>query len=148
MKIINVNDVETNRKELEIQIEKPEFDAAVTDAFRKNAGKLNVPGFRKGHAPRSVIEKMYGKGVFYEDALNEVVPKAYTDAVKESGLEVVSAPEYDVKSIDENGVVLTAKVYVKPECKVSDYKGIKISMIEQAELQLQIMKKKKRTTLS
>ena len=126
MKIINVSDVETNRKELEIQIEKAEFDAAVTEAFKKNAGKINVPGFRKGHAPRSVIEKMYGKGVFYEDALNDIVPKTYSDAVKESGLEVVSAPEYDVKTIDENGVVLMAKVYVKPECKVEDYMGIKV----------------------
>lgn len=124
MKLLNIGNAETNRKELEIQVDRAEFDAAVDTAFKKNVGKFNIPGFRKGHAPRSVIEKMYGKGAFYEDALNEIVPKAYSDALKEAALDVVSAPEYDVKTIDDNGVVITAKVYVKPECSLKAYKGL------------------------
>ena len=118
MKVLKVGDAEKNVKELEIQIDRAEFDAAVDAAFKKNAGKMNVPGFRKGKAPRAIIEKMYGKGVFYEDALNEVVPKAYSDALTETALEVVSAPEYDVKSLDDDGVVITVKVFVKPKRKM------------------------------
>ena len=125
MKVLKVGDAEKNCKELEIQIDRAEFDAAVDAAFKKNAGKMNVPGFRKGKAPRAIIEKMYGKGVFYEDALNEVVPKAYADALTETALEVVSAPEYDVKSLDDDGVVITVKVFVKPECTLKAYKGLK-----------------------
>ena len=125
MKVLKVGDAEKNVKELEIQIDRAEFDAAVDAAFKKNAGKMNVPGFRKGKAPRAIIEKMYGKGVFYEDALNEVVPKAYSDALEETALEVVSAPEYDVKSLDDDGVVITVKVFVKPECTLKAYKGLK-----------------------
>ena len=125
MKVLKVGDAEKNVKELEIQIDRAEFDAAVDAAFKKNAGKMNVPGFRKGKAPRAIIEKMYGKGVFYEDALNEVVPKAYSDALTETALEVVSAPEYDVKSLDDDGVVITVKVFVKPECTLKAYKGLK-----------------------
>ena len=125
MKVLKVGDAEKNCKELEIQIDRAEFNAAVDAAFKKNAGKMNVPGFRKGKAPRAIIEKMYGKGVFYEDALNEVVPKAYADALTETALEVVSAPEYDVKSLDDDGVVITVKVFVKPECTLKAYKGLK-----------------------
>lgn len=125
MKVLKVGDAEKNCKELEIQIDRAEFDAAVDATFKKNAGKMNVPGFRKGKAPRAIIEKMYGKGVFYEDALNEVVPKAYADALTETALEVVSAPEYDVKSLDDDGVVITVKVFVKPECTLKAYKGLK-----------------------
>lgn len=125
MKVLKVGDAEKNCKELEIQIDRAEFDAAVDAAFKKNAGKMNVPGFRKGKAPRAIIEKMYGKGVFYDDALNEVVPKAYADALTETALEVVSAPEYDVKSLDDDGVVITVKVFVKPECTLKAYKGLK-----------------------
>lgn len=125
MKVLKVGDAEKNRKELEIQIDRAEFDAAVDAAFKKNAVKMNVPGFRKGKAPRAIIEKMYGKGVFYEDALNEIVPKAYSDALAETALDVVSAPEYDVKSIDDDGVVITVKVFVKPECSLKAYKGLK-----------------------
>lgn len=125
MALVKVSDIEKNRKEIEISVDAAVFTAAVDASYKKNSPKLNIPGFRKGHAPRSVVEKMYGKGYFYEDALDEVVPKAYEDAVKESGLPVVSSPEYDVKSIDENGVIFTAKVYVKPECTLKEYKGLK-----------------------
>ena len=121
----NVKEIGVNRSELTLKIEKPAFDAAVMAAYRKNAGKINVPGFRRGKAPKSVIEKMYGASVFYDDALDSVLPEIYEKAVKESGLDVVSRPEIEVVSIDENGVVLTAKVYTRPVAEVKNYKGLK-----------------------
>ena len=130
MKIVNVKDAEKNRKELEISIDKASFDEAVTAAFRKKSPSIAVPGFRKGKAPRNIVEKMYGKGYFYEDALKELVPTAYEEALKESELEVVSYPDYDVKSIDENGVVFTALVYVKPVGEISNYKGLEAEQTE------------------
>ncbi|MBO4353477.1 MAG: trigger factor [Clostridia bacterium] len=125
MEILNIKDVALNQKELEIKVDKATFDAEVDKAFKKNVGKINVPGFRKGKAPRAMIEKMYGKGVFYEDALNALIPGVYEEALEASKLEVVSRPDFDVKSIDEGGVVLTAKVFVKPEITVTEYKGLK-----------------------
>ena len=114
-----------NLYELEISVDHETFEAAVCRVYKKQVGKFNVPGFRKGKAPRSIIEKMYGKGFFYEDAINDVLPEAYESAIKEAELDVVGRPEFDIKSIDENGAVLTAKVYVKPEVEIKDYKGIK-----------------------
>ncbi len=118
--------IEKNRYELQFLIDKATFDAAVDSVYRKQAKSISVPGFRKGKAPRSIIEKMYGKGVFYEDAINNLIPEAYTDAAKESGLEIVGQPEFDVLGIDENGVSLSAKVYVKPEVEIKDYFGIEV----------------------
>ena len=116
---------EKNLYELEFTVDKAAFDAAVNKVYRKNVKNINVPGFRKGKAPKSIIEKMYGTGVFYEDAINELLPEAYSDAVKEADIKVVSQPEFDVVSIDENGLKMSAKVYVKPEVAISDYIGIK-----------------------
>ncbi|MGN1094910.1 MAG: trigger factor, partial [Eubacteriales bacterium] len=113
-----------NQKEIEFSVDKATFDAAVDKVYKKNAAKLNIPGFRRGHAPKSIIEKMYGKGFFYEDAINDILPDAYEAALNESGLDVVSRPEIDIKTIDENGVVITAKVYVKPEMKLGEYRGL------------------------
>ena len=110
---------------LEFSVAKDVFEKAVSNAYRKQVGKIAVPGFRKGKAPRSVIEKMYGKGFFYEDAINEVLPDAFDEALKESKLDMVGQPEFDVVSIDDNGVVLSAKVAVKPNAKIKDYLGIK-----------------------
>ena len=124
MKLINIADADKNQKEIEFSVDKATFDAAVDKVYKKNAAKLNIPGFRRGHAPKSIIEKMYGKGFFYEDAINEILPDAYSDALKESGLDVVSRPEIDVKTIDDNGVVITAKVYVKPDIELGEYKGL------------------------
>ena len=120
----NVKEIGTNRSELTLVIEKPAFDAAVMAAYKKNAGKINVPGFRRGKAPKAIIEKMYGKSVFYDDAIDSVLPEIYEKAVKESGLEVVSRPEIDIVSIDDDGVKLTAKVYTKPAAKVEKYIGL------------------------
>ena len=111
---------------LEIAIDKQTFDAAVDKVYRKQVKNINVPGFRKGKAPKSVIEKMYGQGVFFEDAINDLIPANYEDAIKESGIEPVGQPEFDVVSLDENGLVLSVKVAVKPEMKIADYKGIEV----------------------
>ena len=119
--------IEKNLYELEISVDHDTFEAAVNRAYKKQVGKFNVPGFRKGKAPRSIIERMYGKGFFYEDAINDILPEAFESAIKEAELDVVGRPEFDIKNIDENGAVLTAKVYVKPEVEIKDYKGIKVT---------------------
>jgi len=125
MSLKSKNEIEKNRVELEITIPKEQFDEAVTAVFRKKAPTLNVPGFRRGHAPRSIIEKMYGKGLFYEDALDELTPAVYDEAVKEAEIRPVGRPELDVDTIDENGVLLKAKVYTYPVAEVADYEGVK-----------------------
>ena len=124
MKLLNITDAEKNQKVIEFSVDKATFDAAVDKAYKKNVAKLNVPGFRRGKAPKSMIEKMYGKGFFYEEAINDILPVAYEAALAESKLDVVSQPEIDIKTIDENGVVITALVYVKPEVKLGEYKGL------------------------
>ncbi len=118
--------IETNKYELHISVDKATFDAAVDKVYRKQVKSITVPGFRKGKAPKSIIEKMYGTGVFYEDAINDLIPAAYTEALEESGLDVVSQPEFDIVSIDDNGLVLSAKVYVKPDVQIKDYAGIEV----------------------
>ncbi|MBO5779317.1 MAG: trigger factor [Clostridia bacterium] len=127
MSLKSVTSTETNVSVLEITIDGATFSAAVTNAYNKQKGSISIPGFRKGKAPRSIVEKMYGTGFFYNDALSEVIPAAYEAALAESGLNVVSAPEYDVVSVDENGVVFTAKVYTKPEVSIEGYKGIQVN---------------------
>lgn len=119
--------IEKNLYELKIGIDAETFGAAVNSVFRKQVRNITVPGFRKGKAPRAIIEKMYGKGVFYEDAINQLIPEAYENALKEAAIDAVGQPEFDVESVDENGVVLIAKVYVKPEVKIEGYKGIEVT---------------------
>ena len=116
--------IDKNLYELTFDVDKATFDAAIDRVYKRMVKKITIPGFRKGKAPKSIVEKMYGKGVFYEDAINDVLPAAYADAAKESGLEIVSQPEFDVDTIDDNGVVFKAKVYVKPEVSIKDYAGI------------------------
>ena len=124
MSLIKSEMTEKSVYTLEFSVDKETFEKAVSNAYRKQVGKISVPGFRKGKAPRSVIEKMYGKGFFYEDAINEVLPDAFDAALKESALDMVGQPEFDVVSIDENGVILSAKVAVKPDVVIKDYTGI------------------------
>ena len=110
---------------LQFSVDKDTFAKAVSDSFRKNSGKITVPGFRKGKAPRAVVEKMYGKGYFYEDAFNAVLPDAFEAALKDSKLDMVGQPDFDVVSVsDEDGVVFSAKFSVKPEVKIEGYLGI------------------------
>ena len=124
MKLLNTAEIGANQKELEIFIDHETFEAECQKAYKKNVSKFNVPGFRKGKAPRKTIERLYGAGVFFEDAINAILPTAYPEAVKEAGLDVVSNPDIDIKAIDETGIVLTAKVFVRPEITVSEYKGL------------------------
>ena len=124
MSLIKSEKTEKSVYTLEFSVDKDTFEKAVSNAYRKQVGKISVPGFRKGKAPRSVIEKMYGKGFFYEDAINEVLPDAFDAALKESALDMVGQPEFDVVSIDDNGVVMSAKVAVKPDVKIEGYLGI------------------------
>ena len=118
--------IEKNQYELHISVDKATFDAAVDKVYRKQVKSITVPGFRKGKAPKSIIEKMYGTGVFYEDAINDLIPAAYAEALEEAKLDVVSQPEFDIVSIDDNGLVLSAKVYVKPDVEIKDYLGIEV----------------------
>lgn len=126
MSLKNSKQLETNLYELEITIDGATFKAACDKAYKKSAKNITIPGFRKGKAPRAIIEKMYGKGVFYEDAVNDCLPEAYEAAAKEFGKEIVGRPEFDISDInDETGeTVITAKVYTKPEMKLDGYKGI------------------------
>ena len=124
MKLEKAEKLENSRYELQISVDKATFDAAVNKAYQKEGKKMSVPGFRKGKAPRSIIEKMYGKGVFYETAINDIIPDVYGDAVTEAGINPVSQPDFDIVSMDDNGLVLSAKVYVKPDVEIADYLGI------------------------
>ena len=125
MSLIKAEKTEKNLYTLEFSVDKSKFDQAVNNAYRKQVKKINVPGFRPGKAPRHIIEKMYGQGFFYEDAFNEVLPDAYEEAIKESGIEPVGRPDIDVKSVDD-GVVFVANVYVKPEVEIEGYSGIEV----------------------
>ncbi len=129
MSVKSVNNLDKNQVELEFSIPKDVFDESVTRVYKKNAPKMNVPGFRKGKAPRSIIEKMFGKGVFYEEAINDILPSAFEAAAAEAQLEAVSRPEFDMTSVDENGVSMKAKFYVKPEVQISGYKGLEAEKI-------------------
>ena len=128
MTLISCTDAGVNRKKLEIEVGAEEFAKACADAYRKNAGKFAVPGFRKGKAPRGVIEKMYGKEFFYEDAVNELYPTALQAAIDEAGLEYVDDKiDLDVTEVNENGFKFSAVITVKPEVELDDYKGIKLT---------------------
>ncbi|MBQ7897331.1 MAG: trigger factor [Clostridia bacterium] len=127
MSVKNVTTAEKNQVKLELVIAKADFDNAVNKAYRKNVGKITVPGFRKGKAPRSIIEKMYGKGVFYEDALNDILPDELSKAVEEKKLDVVSRPEIEVGEITDEGVEVTAIYFVKPEVTLKSYKGLEVT---------------------
>ncbi len=124
MKLKSTEKLENGKVCLEIQVEKPEFDDAMNKAYLKNKPKITVPGFRKGKAPRNMIERMYGKGIFTEDAINIAYPAAFEAAVKESGYEPVDYPEVELVDINDDGFTVKTTVTVKPEVKLGKYKGI------------------------
>ena len=119
------NKTDKNTVELVVEVKGDEFKAAVDAAFKKNIAKMTVPGFRKGKAPRKMVEKLYGEGVFYDDAINALYPAAYDAAVAQAGISPVDNPAVEVTSVDSEGFEFKAKVTVKPEVEVKDYKGIK-----------------------
>lgn len=113
---------------LTIEVSAEELDKAIEKAYQKNKNKIAIPGFRKGKAPRAIIEKMYGKEVFYEDAANEIIPEAYDKAYDECEEDIVSAPEVDVVQLEAGKpFIFTATVALKPEIKLGKYKGVKVS---------------------
>ncbi|RKD28974.1 trigger factor [Thermohalobacter berrensis] len=122
---------ENNEVTLKIEVPAEKFEEGIQKAYLKNRKRFNIPGFRKGKAPKRIIEARYGKGIFYEDAINFVFPEAYSKAVDEHELEPVDRPEIDIEQIEEGKpVVFTAKVTVKPEVKLGDYTGIEVEKVE------------------
>jgi trigger factor len=123
--------IETNVVKLEITVEADKFKEAVKKAYQKNGKKFNVPGFRKGKAPMNIITKMYGEGVFYEDALNICYEDTYPEAAKEHDLHPVDYPELDVVQIGQGkDLIYTAKVTVMPEVELGEYKGVEVKKVE------------------
>ena len=114
MKVTSVEKKEKSTVELTIEVGAEEFEAAVQQAYLKNRGRISVPGFRKGKAPRKIIEGMYGAGVFYEDAINAVYPGAYEEAVKEQNLDDVGYPKMEVVEVGKDGFTFKALVSVRP----------------------------------
>lgn len=128
MSLVSKNNVATNKFELEIQVPAEDFEKACEQVYKRKGKRIEVPGFRKGHAPRKTIEKLYGEGIFFEDAVNDVYPGALQSAVEEAGLEIVCRPEVEVTEVSkEKGVTFKATCTVKPEVTVKNYKGIKAS---------------------
>ena len=121
----SANKTETNIYTLEVSVSGEDFNKAILQAYNKQKNKIQLPGFRKGKAPLKMIEKFYGEGVFFEDALDIVYPGVVSDAIKEAGIEPVAAPhDLDVTKIGKDGVEMTMKVTVKPEISIDSYKGI------------------------
>ena len=123
--------VEKNLVKLTFEVSAEDFANAINSVYKKNAKKFNIPGFRKGKAPKAIIEKYYTEAVFYDDAINMVLPDAYEAAVKEADLDVVAKPEIDVEEIKKGEpIVFTALVTTRPEVKLGDYKGIEVEKID------------------
>lgn len=126
-----VENLENSMAKITIEVSAEDFEAAMVKSYHKNKGKISIQGFRKGKAPRKMIEKLYGPEIFYEDAANFAIPEAYEAAAKECGLEIVSRPEIDVEDIGKDKpFVFTATVAVKPEVELGDYKGIEVEKQE------------------
>ena len=126
MSLQSANKLENSRVELVVEVDAATFAAAVDAAYKKDVKKITVPGFRKGKAPRALIEKTYGTGVFYETAMNDIYPTALDEAIKESGYEYVEDKiDLDVESVGPEGLVFKAVITVKPEVKLRGYKTLK-----------------------
>ena len=120
-----------NELKLEFTVEAKIFEDGIQKVFNKSAKYFNIPGFRKGKAPYNIVEKYYGKEIFYEDAFNEVVPEIFNKEVREQKLEVVSKPQIDIVKMEKGqDLVFTAIVQIKPEIKLGKYKGIELKKIE------------------
>ncbi len=128
---VKVENLEHNMAKLTVSVPAADFDAAVNSVYMKQRKKISIDGFRKGKVPRQVIEKIYGAGIFYEDAANQLLPKAYGDASEECGLEIVSMPEIDVTQMEKGKeFIFTAKVAVRPEVELGKYIGVTVTKID------------------
>ena len=124
---VQVEKLEKNMAKLTVEVSAEDFKAAIKKAFNKNKNRFAIPGFRKGKAPQAMIEKMYGEGVFYEDAADEAINASYAEAMKESGLDIVSRPEVTIEKIGKDEpFVYSALVAVKPEVTLGQYKGVEV----------------------
>ena len=127
---LQVEKLENNMAKLTIEVSAEELEKALQSAYQKQKSKISIPGFRKGKVPRQMIEKMYGAAIFYDDAVNELIPKAYSDAYDECELDIVSQPEINVVQIEKGKpFIFTAEVATKPEVTLGEYKGLKVDKI-------------------
>lgn len=124
---LQVDKLENNMAKLTIEVPAEELEKAIEGAYQKNKNRINIPGFRKGKAPRKMIEQMYGREIFYEDAANALIPDAYEKAYDECGEEIVSSPRVDVVQLEAGKpFIFTAEVALKPEATLGQYKGVKV----------------------
>ena len=124
---LQVEKLEKNMAKLTVEVPAEQFEAALKTSFQKNKNKFSIPGFRKGKAPQAMVEKMYGVGVLYDDAIDTLLDSTYANAVKESGLEIVSRPEIGIEQIEKGKTfIYTALVAVKPEVTLGEYKGVEV----------------------
>ena len=132
---------------MEFSVSKEVYAKAEMEAYKKNVKSINIPGFRKGKAPKAIIEKYYGKGIWFEDAINACIPEAFEEAVKEAGLDIVGQPQFDLVS-DEGDIILKATGFVKPEVTIDGYKGIavekKVAEVTDADVDAEIENVRKR----
>ena len=124
MKVTNVEKLEKSMVALTIQADAQEFEAAIDKVYKKQRGRIQVPGFRKGHAPRKIIETMYGAQVFYEDAVNEIYPDLFAQAAEQENLDTVAYPDVELLDVNKDGFSFKATVAVRPEVKLGKYKGL------------------------
>ena len=130
---LQVEKLEKNMAKLTVEVPAEQFEAALKTSFQKNKNKFSIPGFRKGKAPQAMVEKMYGVGVLYDDAIDTLLDSTYADAVKESGLEIVSRPEITVEQIGKDqAFIYSALVAVKPEVTLGEYKGVEVEKADAA----------------
>lgn len=144
---VQVEKLEKNMAKLTVEVPAEDVEKAIQGAYQKTKKSINIPGFRKGKAPRQLIEKMYGKEVFYSDAVDAMLPKAYSDAVEECGEEIVSYPKIDVVQIESGKpFIFTAEVAVKPAVTLGEYKGIQVEKapieITDEEIEAQVNKER------
>ena len=124
---LQVEKLEKNMAKLTVEVPAEQFEEALKNSYKKNKNKFNIPGFRKGKAPQAMVEKMYGPGVLYEDAIDEILDATYGKAAEESGLDIVSRPEISIEQIEKGkAFIYTATVAVKPEVTLGEYKGIEV----------------------
>lgn len=136
---LQVEKLEKNMAKLTIEVSAEDLEKAIQNAYRKQKNKISLPGFRKGKVPRQMIEKMYGAEIFYDDAANELIPKAYSEAYDECGLEIVSQPEIDVVQIEKGKpFIFTAEVATKPEVTLGEYKGLEVEKISNRVTQKEV----------
>ncbi|MBQ8302047.1 MAG: trigger factor [Clostridia bacterium] len=132
---------------MEFSVSKEVYEKAEYAAYKKNVKSINIPGFRRGKAPKAIIEKYYGKGIWFEDAINECIPEAFEEAVKEAGLDIVGQPEFDLVS-NEGDIILKAVGFVKPEVTIEGYKGIavekKVNEVTDADVDAEVEAARKR----